>query len=581
MASVILTLANVLTTMSIGARLVAVGHMANVPALPDANAWGLLKLKSGNKSRQSKQLKRLQNDSTPLNVPDDLRDEKKNRRIKFNLNRERLNLWKGPVHQNRLADQLIFPLQSHAVQFPTSDEAREAKQHKALEALKEDDTSLQGKLFKVLYRKTAQPVSTVNKEIEEQLKLAHKMCRKASEQMKQRLREVALLRKAKLQKRIKSKNYHRRAKRRIMKEFEKDIALLRKNNPQAFAERLLEADRLRAKERASLRHKTGGKFAKMQRLRAKYDKEARDAVANMHDQARDLTKRRQNNGDDDDSDSVISDIDLSSSEEEETDEEEVEVDDEEMKEEEEIAPYLASWWAKVENQPQKPTSTEMDEGDDIEMTNTAPAAPTILSTLASDEMLQKSATVSTNINSDAKTDEFLDPTDENFFAALQEAVGEVGGVESAEAEFEAEKRAVNEEEALKDVDTFLPGWNRWTGPGTEAVDEELRRKRLIKAPKRKRRDFGRAKVIIKERVNEELRKHLVKTIPFPYAKPEQYEQALAQPICREWTTEAAHRELTKPKVILKAGRVIKPISQDVALLREKDALRLLTGKKKV
>ncbi|KAH9285937.1 U3 small nucleolar RNA-associated protein 14 [Echinococcus granulosus] len=555
--------------------------MANVPALPDANAWGLLKLKSGNKSRQSKQLKRLQNDSTPLNVPDDLRDEKKNRRIKFNLNRERLNLWKGPVHQNRLADQLIFPLQSHAVQFPTSDEAREAKQHKALEALKEDDTSLQGKLFKVLYRKTAQPVSTVNKEIEEQLKLAHKMCRKASEQMKQRLREVALLRKAKLQKRIKSKNYHRRAKRRIMKEFEKDIALLRKNNPQAFAERLLEADRLRAKERASLRHKTGGKFAKMQRLRAKYDKEARDAVANMHDQARDLTKRRQNNGDDDDSDSVISDIDLSSSEEEETDEEEVEVDDEEMKEEEEIAPYLASWWAKVENQPQKPTSTEMDEGDDIEMTNTAPAAPTILSTLASDEMLQKSATVSTNINSDAKTDEFLDPTDENFFAALQEAVGEVGGVESAEAEFEAEKRAVNEEEALKDVDTFLPGWNRWTGPGTEAVDEELRRKRLIKAPKRKRRDFGRAKVIIKERVNEELRKHLVKTIPFPYAKPEQYEQALAQPICREWTTEAAHRELTKPKVILKAGRVIKPISQDVALLREKDALRLLTGKKKV
>ncbi|CDS35802.1 U3 small nucleolar RNA associated protein 14 [Echinococcus multilocularis] len=554
---------------------------ANVPALPDANAWGLLKLKSGDKSRQSKRLKRLQNDSTPLNVPDDLHDEKKNRRIKFNLNRERLNLWKGPVHQNRLADQLIFPLQSHAVQFPTSDEAREAKQHKALEALKEDDTSLQGKLFKVLYRKTAQPVSTVNKEIEEQLKLAHKMCHKASEQMKQRLREVALLRKAKLQKRIKSKNYHRRAKRRIMKEFEKDIALLRKNNPQAFAERLLEADRLRAKERASLRHKTGGKFAKMQRLRAKYDKEARDAVANMHDQARDLTKHRRNNGDHDDSDSVISDIDLSSSEEEETDEEEVEVDDAEMKGEEEIAPYLASWWAKVENQPQKPTPTEMDEGDDIKMTNTAPAAPAILSTLASEEMLQKSATVSTKINSDAKTDEFLDPTDENFFAALQEAVGEVGGVESAEAEFEAEKRAVNEEEALKDVDTFLPGWNRWTGPGTEAVDEELRRKRLIKAPKRKRKDFGRAKVIIKERVNEELRKHLVKTIPFPYAKPEQYEQALAQPICREWTTEAAHRELTKPKVILKAGQVIKPINQDVALLREKDALRLLTGKKKV
>lgn len=73
----------------------------------------------------------------------------------------------------------------------------------------------------------------------------------------------------------------------------------------------------------------------------------------------------------------------------------------------------------------------------------------------------------------------------------------------------------------------------------------------------------------------------VKTIPFPYAKPEQYEQAMAQPLCREWTTEVAHRELTKPKVVLKAGRIIKPINQDTALLREKDALRLLTGKKEV
>ncbi|VDK21140.1 unnamed protein product [Taenia asiatica] len=555
--------------------------MANIPALPNANVWGLLKLKSGSKTAQAKRLRRLQQDSTPLGAPDDFRDEKKNRRVKFNLNRERLNLWKGPVHQNRLADQLIFPLQSHAVQFSTSDEAKEAKQQKALEALKGDDESLQGKLSKVLYRNAVEPCSAVDKEIDEQLKLARKMCHKASDQMKQRLREVALLRKAKLQKRIKSKNYHRRAKRRNMKEFEKDIVLLRKNNPQAFAERLLEVERIRAKERASLRHRTGGKFAKIQRLRARYDKEARDAVASMHDQARDLTKRRQNFDGDDDSDSVISEVDLSSSEEEETDEEEVEVDATEVEGEEEIAPHLASWWAKVENQPQGPTPTGADEGDGVEKTTTVPSAPTILSTLASDEMLRKSAPVPANTNADPRAADGLDQTDENFFTALQEAMGEVGEVESAAAEFEEEKRAVKEEEALKDLDTFLPGWNRWTGPGTEAADEELRRKRLIRAPKRKRRDLGRAKVIIRERVNEELRKHLVKKIPFPYAKPQQYEQAMAQPVSREWTTEAAHRELTKPKVVLKAGRVIKPINQDVALLREKDALQLLTGKKKV
>ncbi len=73
----------------------------------------------------------------------------------------------------------------------------------------------------------------------------------------------------------------------------------------------------------------------------------------------------------------------------------------------------------------------------------------------------------------------------------------------------------------------------------------------------------------------------VKRIPFPYSTPDQFEQAMEQPVSREWTTESAHKELTKPKIVLKAGRVIKPIDKDVALIKEKDALRLITGKRKV
>lgn len=175
------------------------------------------------------------------------------------------------------------------------------------------------------------------------------MSLKAKDQMRQRLREVALLRKAKQQKKIKSKNYHRRAKRRNMKEFEKNIALLRQNNPKAFAERLLEADRMRAKERASLRHRMGGKFARMQKLRAKYDDEAREAVAAMHDQGRDLTKKIRGEYDSDE-ESVLSEVDISSSESEpESDSEGSNFDgggDDERREEE-MPPYLANWWAKV------------------------------------------------------------------------------------------------------------------------------------------------------------------------------------------------------------------------------------------
>lgn len=71
----------------------------------------------------------------------------------------------------------------------------------------------------------------------------------------------------------------------------------------------------------------------------------------------------------------------------------------------------------------------------------------------------------------------------------------------------------------------------------------------------------------------------MKKIPFPYSTAEQFEAVMAQPVCREWNTETAHRELTKPKVILKAGRVIKPIDKGAAVLREKDVRRLSTGQK--
>ena len=164
---------------------------------------------------------------------------------------------------------------------------------------------------------------------------------------------------------------------------------------------------------------------------------------------------------------------------------------------------------KVENQSEKTGSAEQEEGD-AEMTDATPSAPTLISTLASDELLRKSYTDANGGKSSFQlnSNEVYDPTDENFYAALQEAVGDIDPVDVAK-EFDAEKRAVAEEEAPQDLDTFLPGWNRWTGPGTEEADEALRRKRLIKAPKRRRRDAGRTKVIIRERVNEELKKHLV------------------------------------------------------------------------
>ncbi|VDP84969.1 unnamed protein product [Echinostoma caproni] len=73
----------------------------------------------------------------------------------------------------------------------------------------------------------------------------------------------------------------------------------------------------------------------------------------------------------------------------------------------------------------------------------------------------------------------------------------------------------------------------------------------------------------------------VKSIPFPYNTPDQFEAVIAQPISREWTTENTHRELTRPKVTVQTGHVIRPISKSAALLRDKDVERLTKQSKDV
>ncbi|VDN13166.1 unnamed protein product [Dibothriocephalus latus] len=473
---------------------------ANLPALPDASVWGLLKLKAGNKSKQAKKLEQIQKESAPLETPDAIKSTRNKRRLQYNLNRQQLDLWKGPVHQNRLADQLVFPLPSNAVQFSTSKEAREEKYIKEIEAASLDTSDLRGRLFSALYKNNTTAPSELDKEQAADLELARKMSMKASDQMKRRLREVAALRKAKIQSRIKSKNYHRRLKRRNMKEFEKEIVLLRQNNPKAFAERLLEVEKSRVRERASLRHKRGGKFAKLQRIRAKYDTEAREAVAQMHDRGVELTRRRVGGNDDEDEDSdAMSLADLSSEEEDVSEGEVSDASDMEEDEPSAVPSHLIGWWAKLEEQkaPEKSEDTP------------APQTATLLSTLASDDLLGRTAKTGSgggggDASSAATAD--LDPSDEQFFSALQEACGEDADLAK---QFEKEKLEVEEEEAPQDLDPFIPGWNRWTGPGTEAQDEALRKRMVVKAPKRKRKDARRTKVIIRERVNADLKKHLV------------------------------------------------------------------------
>lgn len=83
--------------------------------------------------------------------------------------------------------------------------------------------------------------------------------------------------------RIKSKRWHRVKRRASDLSKERELERLRVSDPDAFRERVDRVERERVEERASLRHRSeASKFARRQKLFAKFDTHARDAMEQMH-----------------------------------------------------------------------------------------------------------------------------------------------------------------------------------------------------------------------------------------------------------------------------------------------------------
>lgn len=94
------------------------------------------------------------------------------------------------------------------------------------------------------------------------------------------------------QRKIKSKKYHRLEKKKKLKNSVEDFEKLVEENSDKAAETLEELDRLRALERASLKHRNTGKWAKHNKLRAKYDDQAREALEQQMKINAELMKKR-------------------------------------------------------------------------------------------------------------------------------------------------------------------------------------------------------------------------------------------------------------------------------------------------
>ncbi|KAA3676383.1 U3 small nucleolar RNA-associated protein 14 [Paragonimus westermani] len=548
---------------------------ANVPAVDNANVWGLVGLKKGDRRKQKKILTELHQTAKPLGTVDEISNTRKSRRLAFRGVKRQLTLWKGPVYNNRLAEQLIFPLNDNSVTISGSEEAQKLKSDAHIRETKKQVDTLQGRLYAALYGKSDNKSVTYKEDaaVKADKEIRKKLLEKVSQREKERFLLARVAAKNKRQNKIKSKNFHRHQKGRLLKQFEAEMEKLRDNNPRAFAQRILKAELNRAKERASLRHRTGSKFARLQKLRAKYDTEARTLVAEMHDRSKELLKRHDTNS----SESEDSDIDITS-------ESDAELSDDEINQESSVDSDVEGktdsllWWRLAE----KPISKPSQITDHAKTKSNSARQPTILSTLVVDDVLDRCIGFK---GQKAREDDLVEPESEVLDSdaeAFYRTVGEACATDPAlKEQFTKEKEEAVNQETPTDIDTFLPGWNSWTGPGLEAEDEKRRKKRLIPAPKVKREDSNRSHLLIKHRLNNEFRQHLVKSIPFPYNTPEQFESVIAQPICREWVTESIHREFTRPKVTVQAGHIIRPISKSAVLLKDKDVERLIKRNKYV
>ncbi|XP_065545984.1 U3 small nucleolar RNA-associated protein 14 homolog A isoform X2 [Lathamus discolor] len=180
--------------------------------------------------------------------------------------------WQQIVLQNRRAEQLVFPLKQDIAAVVPLEQVTSAWKAR---------TPLEQEIFGLLH-KTKQPITDPLLTPEEAASLQamglEEARQRRAELQKARVVQSYYEAKARREKKIKSKKYHRILKKSKRRKALKDFELLQKSDPEAALARLEELEQLRMQERMSLKHQNKGKWARSRAIIAKYDLEARKAI---------------------------------------------------------------------------------------------------------------------------------------------------------------------------------------------------------------------------------------------------------------------------------------------------------------
>ncbi|KXJ77858.1 hypothetical protein RP20_CCG006357 [Aedes albopictus] len=180
-----------------------------------------------------------------------------------------LDLWEPVVTASDVAPQTVFPLQYGSVGL-----ANEAPQKLSQYRVKSDLM----KAMEELDRKYQK--EEVEEEAEDKYTLTLEELReKRKEAARQKMREAYKIARGRRMNKIKSKKFHKLMKREKIRSQIKQFEELQKTDPEAALKQLELIEKQRYQERASLRHKNTGSWAKNMQIRAKYDMNVRKEIA--------------------------------------------------------------------------------------------------------------------------------------------------------------------------------------------------------------------------------------------------------------------------------------------------------------
>lgn len=248
-----------------------IGTMEKTPAVP---------------TKTKKQLKNLQQSKKTIECPLSKQErERIQRDVAFQKAATEVTRWREIIKQNQRAEQLVFPLN----QEPSGPKPME----RVVTSWKVQ-TPLEQEIFALLSANKQpinDPILTPAEEASMRAMSLDEAKIRRAELQKARALQSYYEAKARRERKIKSKKYHKVHNKTKRKEFLKQFDEMVRTDPAAALEELNKMELGRMQERMSLKHQNSGKWARSKAIMAKYDEGARKAMQQQLEVNKELTQK--------------------------------------------------------------------------------------------------------------------------------------------------------------------------------------------------------------------------------------------------------------------------------------------------